>query len=354
MKRAGWATMGSVVSAAASSACCWLPLLMIAAGFSVAGASAFFERFRPLFLVVSVALLGIGFYLNYRPSRFECGPDGECLPSNSRLRRLNLGMLWTSTALVAALTLFPSYVGRVVGAQAAPSDSARSKTLVLDIEGMTCAGCEAAVEMALLELAEVTSATVSYENRQGVVELGAGAVPTQMALAAAVGKAGYELKSVAESPASQDGNKLSGHWVAEIEDEDGEMIEIIMDLGVVDSRWVGEFDLPRYGVEDYPVEVSGLEPNIQLFLTAMGTKFEGALSPDGLTLEGLGSVGEENEVFIFRKTGEAVFSEGFLELETAAENASLVERLSDDAAELRARFNADVDKTRLLMLLSPT
>ena len=54
------------------------------------------------------------------------------------------------------------------------------------------------------------------------------------------------------------------------------------------------------------------------------------------------------------RTSEAKFSESFLKVEHAADDSSLVEVLSSDAAALRGRFNADVTKTRLVMLLSPT
>ena len=39
-----WATGGAVISAILSSACCWLPFLLIAFGASAAGVSGFFEE----------------------------------------------------------------------------------------------------------------------------------------------------------------------------------------------------------------------------------------------------------------------------------------------------------------------
>lgn len=356
MRHERWTTIGSVVSAAASSACCWLPLLMVATGFSVAGASAFFERFRPLFLVIAVILLGIGFYLNYRPPKVACGPDGSCAPSGSRFRRWNRGLLWSSALLVTALAFFPSYVGRVIGASAMSSEESVSSVLVLGIEGMTCAGCEAAVEAALLELPEVLAAEVSYGESQGIVQLAPGASPSEMALKAAVGKAGYTLASVSESQGEGTipGPRLAGRWVTEVEEQNGDKVEITMDLGQVNDRWAGEFDLLKYGVENYPVEITQFNSEVRLFLTAIGTAFEGELSEDGLTLEGIGRAGDEEESIVFRRAGEAGFSEGFLELEAAADDPSLVVKVSDDGTELRERFNADADRTRLLMLLSPT
>ena len=273
MKRETLATLGSVGSAAASSACCWLPLLMIATGFSVAGASTFFESYRPLFLIVAAVLLGIGFYLNYRPQKTACGPDGECTTSNIRLRGLNRGMLWTSAALVAALALFPSYAGRILGASSTSAETAETRFIVLDIEGMTCAGCEVAVATSLSELPEVVSAEVSYEDGQAVVQLAGGATLDRMALTAAVGKAGYTLASVSEAEAEPTPG-LTGHWTTEVQNGEGETLEITMDLGRINSHWVGEFDPLRYKVTNYPIEVSSVEPTITLYLTAMGMAFD--------------------------------------------------------------------------------
>ncbi len=51
VERAGLLAVGaSVFSAILASACCWLPLLLVAFGTSAAGASAAFERVRPFFL----------------------------------------------------------------------------------------------------------------------------------------------------------------------------------------------------------------------------------------------------------------------------------------------------------------
>jgi hypothetical protein len=157
---------------------------------------------------------------------------------------------------------------------------------------------------------------------------------------------------VAQSGTSE--AKLAGHWVTELEEQNGEIIEVVLDLGVLNSRWVGEFDLSKYNVTDYPIEVKTSGETIELFLTAIGMSFKGTLEVGGL-LTGVGqSHGAENESVTFQRTGPAQFSEGFLELEAAADDSSLVAILSDDGGELRERFNADRTKTRLLMLLSPT
>lgn len=349
------ASAGSVLSALASSACCWLPLLLMGVGLSAAGIGTLFDRFRLLFLIVAAALLGLGFYLNYFHKE-RCEPGAACDRPNPRLRKMNRGMLWVSTALVLTLALFPSYVGRFfdVRPTAAESTDVSTDTWTIDIHGMTCAGCEAAVNQSLAGVSGVLHAKASYDAAGATITVDSANPPTRMALAAAVGKAGYSLVSVNSEQSIATEPALTGHWVTELEEQDGEMIEVIMDLGVANSRWVGEFDLPKYNVINYPVEVKAAADTIELFLTAIGVSFKGSIGDDGV-LTGVGqSQGNENEPISFRRTGPAEFSEGFLELEATADDSSLVEILSDDGGELRKRFNADREKTRLLMLLSPT
>jgi hypothetical protein len=46
-KKARLATLRAVVTSIVASACCWLPLLLIAFGFSAAGIGSIFEEYRP-------------------------------------------------------------------------------------------------------------------------------------------------------------------------------------------------------------------------------------------------------------------------------------------------------------------
>jgi copper chaperone CopZ len=349
------ASTGSLLSALASSACCWLPLLLMGVGLSAAGIGAFLERFRPLFLIIAAVLLGLAFYLNY--SRKErCEPGSACERPNLRLPRMNRCMLWVSTALVLTLAFFPSYVGHLFAVRptAAESTTASMNTWTIDIRGMTCAGCEAAVNQSLAEVPGVLHAEASYDAANATITVDSSKPPTRMALAAALAKTGYSLVSVTSDGPVATKPALAGHWVTELEDQNGEMIAVIMDLGVLNSRWVGEFDLPKYNVMNYPVEVQATGDTIELFLTAIGMSFKGSIGNDGV-LSGVGqSPGAENESVTFQRTGPAEFSDGILGLEAAAHDPSLVASLSDDGSELREQFNADREKTRLLMLLSPT
>lgn len=196
LKGQGLATAGALVAAILSSACCWLPLLLIGLGLSAGGLAVAFEPLRPWFIAIAAILLGFGTWWTERSARVAraCG----CPQSRSR-RALNRGMLGLSALGVLAFTFFPQYVNKVFGPGASEANAAQSVTL--RVEGMTCAGCEAGIEAALLRLPGVVLADASYANGVVVVGLQEGADVATTKLVGAVESAGYEARGTeAEAP----------------------------------------------------------------------------------------------------------------------------------------------------------
>jgi copper chaperone CopZ len=76
------ATLGAAFTAVLSSACCWLPLLLIAFGFSAAGVGSFFEQYRLYSLTATFALLGIAWYFTHRTPIWRFWPQlrGKSVP----------------------------------------------------------------------------------------------------------------------------------------------------------------------------------------------------------------------------------------------------------------------------------
>ena len=102
---------GSVFAAIIASFCCILPIVFALTGFSILGASALFDAWRPYLLGVTFGLLGLGFYFAYRPRREQCAPGSACaIPTTNRSGRL---MLWIATAAVVLFAAFPYYSGAV-------------------------------------------------------------------------------------------------------------------------------------------------------------------------------------------------------------------------------------------------
>jgi copper chaperone CopZ len=169
-----------VLAAALSSACCWLPLLLLAFGASAAGVSTFFERWRPLLAAVAFVMLGIGFYLVYF-RRSTCTDEGcgaaTCAPHAGGRSVFTQVMLWTATVLVVAFVLFPRYVGvvaRVAYGDSQPAASAPSVAAITvqryAVEGMTCAACAVTLQADLATIDGVARANVDYETKSARIE----------------------------------------------------------------------------------------------------------------------------------------------------------------------------------------
>lgn len=189
-ERGGLWTAGAVLSAVIASACCWLPLVLIAFGFSALGVSAAFERVRPFFLAAAAVLLSVGFYFVYFRKE-ACAPGTACAVPNPKLKRFNQVMLWIATAVVVAFAFFPNYVGYLLADNSAAETVEGLPTLTLDIHGMTCEACATHIQQALREVPGVRSASIVYAEGQARVVTDPEAPPSVSALVEAVKKAGY-------------------------------------------------------------------------------------------------------------------------------------------------------------------
>ena len=90
------------------------------------------ERYRPFLMVVTFGLLGLAFFLAYRPRRAAA----EKRPS--RMLLMNKIVLWTVTVVVAFFLFCPQYVTRLVSTD--EGFTADMNRTVLAVEGMMCPG----------------------------------------------------------------------------------------------------------------------------------------------------------------------------------------------------------------------
>lgn len=178
----GTSALGAVITAVLSSACCWLPLLLLAFGASAAGMSAFFERWRPLFGTVSIAFLAVAFwqvYFRKSPCASGACKDDACGSSRRRRPVFPQVMLWTAAVFVAAFVLFPRYAGVVAdtlygqtAVVGATNDSSLS-TLRFDVAGMTCEACAVTLQADLAKIDGVAGVEVDYGSKSAVIETAA-------------------------------------------------------------------------------------------------------------------------------------------------------------------------------------
>lgn len=185
-----FASLGALVAAVFSSACCWLPLIAIGLGASSASVGAFFAAWRIPLLMATIGLQGTAFYFVYRKPR--CTPRGTCESPNTQIRRFNRVMLWSTTVLIVAFTFFPEYINIITD----DSDSDRVvsvspyQTIVkYKIKGMTCAGCVSHARSSIQAIPDVTSAVVSYHD--GSAEVAWSSTPDDAAIFSALAALGY-------------------------------------------------------------------------------------------------------------------------------------------------------------------
>lgn len=92
--------------------------------------TTFLQAFRPIFMVVAFACLGLAFYFTYRPRSRATGRGG--------LMTFNKVILWGATVMVLVFLFCPQYFTFA----SAPGDEFTSQMTrtVITVEGMTCPG----------------------------------------------------------------------------------------------------------------------------------------------------------------------------------------------------------------------
>lgn len=101
-------TAGSIAAAVLASACCVGPLILALLGIGGGALLVKLEPLRPLFMVVTVALLGTGFYVTYRRRAATAGADGiACDCPAPRTHRVGRAMLWVAAVVVTGVLAFP-------------------------------------------------------------------------------------------------------------------------------------------------------------------------------------------------------------------------------------------------------
>jgi copper chaperone CopZ len=220
------AQAGALISAVVASACCWLPLLLLALGVSGGTLAARFEASRPVLLPVTFALLGLAFYFTYRKPRgikpassgtgeagcgepaTQEGKGGCCSPEGARgsaTDRLNKAMLWVVTVFVLAFAFLPNYVGLFLGSGG--TTQVRTDTDHVEwrmtIQGMTCSACAAHIQSELVKVPGVLAAKVDYEQGGAVITATSGVDGT--ALREAVEAAGYSVSAIENAGRKQAG-----------------------------------------------------------------------------------------------------------------------------------------------------
>ncbi len=102
MKGKGIYATGGLIGAILASTCCIAPFIFLLLGISGAWISYLtaLAPYQPIFLVISLGFLGVGFWKVYGKPKADCQEGSSCatVPSDRVIRMA----LWTATLLIFA------------------------------------------------------------------------------------------------------------------------------------------------------------------------------------------------------------------------------------------------------------
>jgi copper chaperone CopZ len=184
--------MGAGLFAAfVASLCCVTPVLAFLAGIGgVASTFSWIEPFRPYLIGLTALLLGFAWYQKLKPQW-----DPECACEEDPSFWNTKGFLGIVTILAALLLAFPYYSDAFFpkqDKQVVYVQESYVQTITLDIEGMTCTGCEASVKNAASGVNGVLEADASYDTGKATVKYDQRKTSRE-AIIAAINKTGFTV-----------------------------------------------------------------------------------------------------------------------------------------------------------------
>lgn len=166
-----------ILAAMLSSICCITPVLALMAGVSgIATTFSWLDPARPFFVGITVLVLGFSWYLKLKPKTEEeiaCACDDSVKQSFWQSKKF-LGVI---TVFAVLMLSFPNYahIFYANGESQTPAafieqGTTKTNKIVLDVKGMTCAGCEASIEHKVGLLEGVKSVDAVYAASSTIVE----------------------------------------------------------------------------------------------------------------------------------------------------------------------------------------
>src|SRR5713226_4396354 len=112
MQKEKVSALGSVVAATAASMCCIGPLVAVLLGTGSLAAASSLQKWRPVFLGATFALLAVAWYMTYRKPKVEqCGEGAACRTKTGA--KGGKVVLWIATILAIGMAGLPLYAGAV-------------------------------------------------------------------------------------------------------------------------------------------------------------------------------------------------------------------------------------------------
>ncbi|MFQ5714702.1 MAG: mercuric transporter MerT family protein [Candidatus Scalinduaceae bacterium] len=173
---------GTIAAAILASSCCLGPLILAGLGMGSIGIFSSLEKYRPLFMIITFAFIGMAFYLTYRKKK----GDECCEIKQVKMDRIKTIALWAITAVAVGLMLFPYLYGHFGRSDSATQMNDGLQQVVIKVEGMTCEACTISINSALSKIQGVKAVNVILEKGEAIVGFDNNVkdIPTNMLLTA--------------------------------------------------------------------------------------------------------------------------------------------------------------------------
>lgn len=189
-----------------ASLCCITPVFATLAGIGgIASSFSWMDPFRPYLIGLTILVLGFAWYQKFLPAgrhgrprtqeEIDCACEDDERPSFWQSKKF-LGIVTIFAVLMLA---FPSYAhifyfngGNKTPAAIIEQDTTKTNKIVLDVKGMTCAGCEASIEHKIGSLEGIKSVDATYATNSTTVEYYPSKVG-QGDIVDAINKTGYKV-----------------------------------------------------------------------------------------------------------------------------------------------------------------
>ncbi len=205
-----------LLTAIGASLCCITPVLAVLAGSTgMASSFSWMEPFRPYLIALTILVLGYAWYDKLKPAKegIECACDPD---ENGKVS------FWHTKGFLALVTIFSAimlsfpYWGDALIKSDKPKvvvvDKKNVLKKVINIEGMTCAACEATVEKVSFDLEGVISAKASTNDKRAIIEYDKRKTDIN-AIVKAIGSTGYKPVSYEDESGKHavNGVKIASH-----------------------------------------------------------------------------------------------------------------------------------------------
>lgn len=186
----------SLFAAITASLCCIAPVLALVAGTTGAASTfSWVEPFRPYLIGLTILVLVMAWYQKLKPKSQE---DIDCACEDDEPKFINSKKFLLSVTLFAGVTLtFPYYSSifyprSPLAKEVVYVERSNVREIKVDIEGMTCKGCEAHIESEINKLDGILAVDANYETANTIVKFDESKVKIE-AIEKTISGTGYKI-----------------------------------------------------------------------------------------------------------------------------------------------------------------